>query len=71
MRWEFGIDLEPEVSESTAGGHADLGRQHGQWEPQGNQGVDLGGVAVAATPWQARGNDLEDEEENCFITTLG
>jgi len=70
VRWEFGIDLEPVVSELTAGGHADLGRQHGQREPQWNQGVDLEGVAEADTSLQARRTDLEDEEENCFITTL-
>jgi len=36
LRRELGIDLEPEVSEWTAGGCADLGRQHGQREPQRN-----------------------------------
>jgi len=70
LRREFEIDLEPEVSESTAGGRADLGRQHGQREPQRNQGVDLGGVAEADRPLQARGTDQEDKEENCFIITL-
>jgi len=33
LRREFAIDLKPEVSESTAGGRANLGRQHGQQEP--------------------------------------
>jgi len=70
LRQEFGIDLEPDVLESTAGGSADLGRQHGQREPQRNQGLDLGGVAEADTPLQARATDLEEEEENCFIITL-
>ena len=33
LRREFGIDLEPEVSESMAGSRADLRRQHEQQEP--------------------------------------
>jgi len=70
FRWEFGIDLEPEVSESTAGSRTDLRRQHGQQEPQRNQGVDLGGVVVGDTPLQPRGTDLQDKEETCFLTTL-
>jgi len=70
LRREFGIDLEPEVSESTTGCYTDLGRQHGQWKPQSNQGVDLGGVVEGDTPLQARGSDLEDKKENSFITTL-
>jgi len=70
LRLEFGIDLEPEVSESTAGHCTDLRKQHGQREPQRNQEVDLAGVAEADTPLQARGTDQEDEEENCYITTL-
>jgi len=70
LRWEFGIDLEPEVSEWTAGGRTDLGRQQGRRKPQRNQGVNLGGVAEAETALQARGTDLEDEEKKCYITSL-
>jgi len=70
LRWKFGIDLEPEVSESTAGGHADLGGQHGQRELPTNQCVVLGGVAEADTLLQARGTDLEDKEDNYFTTSL-
>jgi len=33
LRWEFGNDLEPEVSELTAGCCADLRRHHGPLEP--------------------------------------
>jgi len=70
LRWEFRIDLEPEVSELMAGGHANLGRQQGQWEPQRNQGLDLRAVVEVDTPLQVRGTGLENKEENCFINTL-
>jgi len=70
LRRNFGIDLEPEVSESTACGRAVLEIQHGQREPQRNQGVDLEGVTEVDTSLKARGTDLKDEEENSFITTL-
>jgi len=71
LRQEFEIEMAAEVSESTAGGRADLGRQHGQRELFRKQDVDLGGVAEVDTPLQARGTDLKDrEEETCFISSL-
>ena len=48
LRQEFGIDLEPEVCESAAGGLADLGSQHEQQEQQCQQGLDLGGITEPA-----------------------
>jgi len=70
LRREFGFDLEPVVSELTTGDPTDLRRLHGHWELPRNQGVDLEEVAKADTLFRARGTDLEDKEENCFITTL-
>ena len=75
LRRAFGIDLEPEISESPASGHADLG-EHEQLERQWHQGVDLGTVDEAlsrehvGTLLRVRRADLEDEEENCFISTV-
>jgi len=60
LRREFEIELEPEVSELTAGSRADLGRQYRQPMPQRYQGVDLGGVVVVDTPLQASGTELEN-----------
>ena len=42
LRREFGIGVEPEVSESTEASPTDLGRPDGLREPQRNQGVDQG-----------------------------
>ena len=75
LRREFGIDLEPEISESPASGLVDLG-EHEQLKQYLHQWVDLGRVDQAlsrehvGTPLRARRADLEDREENCFISTL-
>ena len=74
LRREFGIDLESEISELPTSGLAYLG-EHEQQERQWHQGVDLGRVDEAlsrecvGTPLRARRADLEDKEENCFIST--
>ena len=76
LRQEFGIDLEPEVSESAAGSLADPGREHGRRERERHQRVDLRGAAAAAPPrgpvdalMPAEGADQENEEES-LITIL-
>ena len=64
LRWEFGIDLEPEASQSAWGSFVD---------PE----EDLGGLVEAAVSgeladaWeQVEESDREDIEMDCTITTL-
>ena len=63
LRWEFGIDLEPEVSESAQGSCADLADALG-----GLVELALSG-GLADAPEQVGESDREDMGD-CVITTL-